>query len=167
MSLSELRSLEGKATPFDSLKVICYDHGGGRVYVPGNADDSTGRQLVADFYDEDNREAWLALRNAAPLLLDCAEWVQDRMEHDDDCDYSGLKVRVKPEYTSEKDSNGHSMPSEAVRVVRGSAPTLTHGKGDAVVTNERIWWYGLKPEWLERLPCTCGLDSLRERLKEV
>lgn len=48
------------ATP-GNLEVVRYAHGGGRVHV--------GRTLVADFFHEGDREAWLLARNLFPELL--------------------------------------------------------------------------------------------------
>lgn len=58
-----LRILDGKATP-GPLILIKYEHGGGRLYK------EEPRQLIADFFDAENREVFVAARNALPGLLD-------------------------------------------------------------------------------------------------
>lgn len=68
--LAALAELEKKATPADKLMIDRYDHGGGRCFVPG--DDrlrGEGRKLVVDYYHEEDRELFHALRLAAPALL--------------------------------------------------------------------------------------------------
>lgn len=48
------RILEAHAT--GKLRVIRYEHGGGRVYIDG-----PGRELICDLYNEDTRELILTL----------------------------------------------------------------------------------------------------------
>lgn len=62
------------AAPKENLRLTRYDHGGGRLveYIPRpersfGADD---RNLVADFYDEANRECYFHAREDIPALLD-------------------------------------------------------------------------------------------------
>lgn len=64
--IERLRGLLEKATP-GPLILIRYDHGGGRLYQ------ETPRQLVADFFQEPDRELFYAMRNAFPALLAVAE----------------------------------------------------------------------------------------------
>lgn len=64
--IAALERLEDDATVMDEHVVILrYEHGGGRVYRDGLA----GRKLIADFYKEGDREAWIAARTALPRLL--------------------------------------------------------------------------------------------------
>jgi len=64
--LGELVVAEADIVPASHLTVVRYEHGGGRVFLDG---DAGKRVLVADFYRENEREAWIALRSAAPHLL--------------------------------------------------------------------------------------------------
>ena len=66
---AEIAALLKKATAPERHKVSRYDHGGGRVYIDGDGPKYEGRELIADFYDEAEREAWIALRNHAGSLL--------------------------------------------------------------------------------------------------
>ena len=67
LDLEALAALCEAATPIDEDTVICgYEHGGGRVYQETHGE---GRQLIADFYDRDNRECWIAARKALPALI--------------------------------------------------------------------------------------------------
>ena len=59
--IARLEALDKAATP--DLEIVRYPHGGGRVFG------TDGRTLVADFYNEADREYWLALRNELPRLL--------------------------------------------------------------------------------------------------
>ena len=68
MNLHELKRLLMEATPLPH-KVNRYDHGGGRVFVDAGED----RNLIADFYEEADRELFIALRNAAPELIAACE----------------------------------------------------------------------------------------------
>jgi len=75
--LAEIEALEQAATAAETLTVFRYEHGGGRVCVI----EGDNRQLVADLYDEPNREMWVALRNAAPALLALARESLERREN--------------------------------------------------------------------------------------
>ena len=57
------------ATTQGALTLIRYEHGGGRLYLPG---ESGERELVADFYHEGDREAFMAVSAAMPWLLSVA-----------------------------------------------------------------------------------------------
>lgn len=65
IDLDELERLEKAATPAGELHVLRYDHGGGRAF----AESADARTLVADFFDVENRELFLAARNALPALI--------------------------------------------------------------------------------------------------
>lgn len=60
-SVETARRLLKEATP-EPLVFMRYDHGGARLYKDR---DDVGRDLIADFYDEGNRELYYA----APRLL--------------------------------------------------------------------------------------------------
>jgi hypothetical protein len=64
--LPALREAVAKMTA--GAELVRYEHGGGRLAVFGPTD--AERVLVADFYQEGDREGFVALRNAAPALLD-------------------------------------------------------------------------------------------------
>lgn len=74
--MSTLRELAAKAAP-GPFKLWRYSHGGGRLSVLKGRDEGSP-VLVADFYNEDDREYITALLDAAPLyfaLEDAArEW---------------------------------------------------------------------------------------------
>ena len=65
-----LRDLMKGATPVP-LTLIRYEHGGGRLYR------EEPRTLVADFFDEGDRELFAAMRNALPALLTIADTMRD------------------------------------------------------------------------------------------
>src|SRR5688500_12350284 len=76
--LSEGLAKAERATPLDDKhKLIRYDHGGGRLY----REDGKDRDLLADFYDEDNRELyyWLAT-HALTLLRELARIREERLK---------------------------------------------------------------------------------------
>lgn len=64
--LAALEALEKAATPANEIEVTRYGHGGGRAF---SRVDGEARNLVADFYNESDREAWIAARNALPSML--------------------------------------------------------------------------------------------------
>lgn len=57
--ISEIAEREKKATNSPHLSV--YEHGGGRMF--------SGNDLIADFYDEENREFYYHSRGDIPFLL--------------------------------------------------------------------------------------------------
>lgn len=59
-----------KATP-EPLTLTRYEHGGGRLYK------EEPRTLVADFYDEPDRELFYAMRAKLPALLAVVEAASD------------------------------------------------------------------------------------------
>lgn len=63
-TLRELVAAGEKATPTRDATLMRYDHGGGRFYREVGRD----RLLIADFYDEANREFYFAAANARPAL---------------------------------------------------------------------------------------------------
>lgn len=65
-TIENLKALMAKATPLP-LAVNRYYHGGGRLYR------EEPRKLVADFYDEADRELFISMRNALPDLLAAIE----------------------------------------------------------------------------------------------
>jgi hypothetical protein len=67
--IEALEALLAKATPLENATLTRYEHGGGRLFVEGVPPKYEGRDLIADFYDEGNREAYYALMRAAPALL--------------------------------------------------------------------------------------------------
>ena len=77
MSAEKLRALLAEATP-GPYAVSRYRHGGGRV-----SDEATGRVLIADLYNEADRELWIAAVNALPALLDVLDAARDthRIRH--------------------------------------------------------------------------------------
>jgi len=68
--LQQLLSVAERARSEKSLALIRYDHGGGRLMI----EDGNNRQLIADFYDEANREHYAAFDPAT-----CAELVRRLM----------------------------------------------------------------------------------------
>lgn len=74
-TIAELDRLERAATPAGELALCRYGHGGGRLASPPGWQTEMGdRELVADFYQEAERELFFALRNACrPLLNRLAE----------------------------------------------------------------------------------------------
>ncbi len=71
--ITQLRDLLSKATPLP-LGIKRYNGGGGRLFSP----DRHG--LVADFYEESDRELFLAMRNALHALLDVVEAAKHERE---------------------------------------------------------------------------------------
>lgn len=70
--IPHLRKLHAAATQ-GPLTLTRYEHGGGRFY----REDS--RTLVADFYNERDRECIVAEHNAMPALLDELEAARKRV----------------------------------------------------------------------------------------
>ncbi len=60
--LAEIERLEKAATPYQ--EIIRFDHGGGRIFV-----EDEPRQLIADFYNEGDREFYVAACTAIPALI--------------------------------------------------------------------------------------------------
>ena len=54
--LKNLESITAKAVAERSLTLTRYEHGGGRLVI----EDGNDRKLIADFYDEANREHYAA-----------------------------------------------------------------------------------------------------------
>lgn len=90
--LAALRALCEKATPGPEL--TRYPHGGGRLAEHSGAD---GPNLIADFYDESNREFYFAARTALPRLLDEVE---------------GLEADVSSECQGPRDSDERRLSRE-------------------------------------------------------
>lgn len=65
LNLEAIKARCEKAT--GDLTLATYAHGGGRLYVIGGP--QSQRQLVADFYDEDNREFYYHARTDLPALV--------------------------------------------------------------------------------------------------
>lgn len=66
--LDRLEALHKAATPISLENIMRYDHGGARIL-----DLSLGqRVLIADFYEEPDRECWIAARLALPALIAAA-----------------------------------------------------------------------------------------------
>jgi hypothetical protein len=62
-----LREIEARCEAATSgAELVRYDHGGGRLYKKRG---SPNRELVADFYDEANREFYFSARTDIPYLL--------------------------------------------------------------------------------------------------
>jgi hypothetical protein len=64
MNLTNLDRLSAAATKFIDLEIDRYKHGGGRIYT----ENLGGRTLVADLYDEANREHYMAFRELEPKI---------------------------------------------------------------------------------------------------
>lgn len=60
----KLKQAAQKATQ-EAITLIAYEHGGGRFYVKRGGD----RDLIADFYDEANREFFARANPSAVLSL--------------------------------------------------------------------------------------------------
>ena len=60
--LQEIIELEKKATPIVEEDHHKFDHGGSRLFKDGKSGE---RQLIADFYDADNRDYFMICRNNA------------------------------------------------------------------------------------------------------
>jgi len=63
-----LEKLANAATPADRMAYWRYEHGLGRITVP-DENRATRRDLIADFYDEANREFYYAARAGVPALI--------------------------------------------------------------------------------------------------
>ena len=77
-SLSDLARVAAAATPLQFTDIIRYEHGGGRFIrvTPPNPQAERGDQdLVADFYDEANREFYATFNSRMVLALIEAAWV--------------------------------------------------------------------------------------------
>jgi len=62
--IEALLALREKATPTHDATLMRYDHGGGRFYREVGRD----RSLIADFYNEGDREYYFAAANATEAL---------------------------------------------------------------------------------------------------
>lgn len=62
--VAEIEAREKGATP-QPLNLTRYDHGGGRLVQ----NEGNNLQLIADFYDEANREFYVAARDDVPRLI--------------------------------------------------------------------------------------------------
>lgn len=67
--IAEGRRLLEKMTPLANARMVRYDHGGGRLATF----DAEKRELIADFYNEGDREFYYWFANNAAALLDAAE----------------------------------------------------------------------------------------------
>lgn len=76
MDLEKLKALCEDATP-GPFKVARYDHGGARVYTE---DMNQNRELVADFFNEADRECWIAARTAVPELIARIEELEQKIQ---------------------------------------------------------------------------------------
>lgn len=86
--LSDLEAKARAATP-GPLSVNRYDHGGGRLFI------REPLQLIADLYDEGNREYYAAFSPSIALkLLKIARAAQ---ELHDQCRHTGLAVTAPTE----------------------------------------------------------------------
>jgi hypothetical protein len=68
ISEEELKAIEARsdaATSHDRITYVCYEHGGGRAYVDGEAG---ARHLVMDSYEQADREFDFATRTDVPKL---------------------------------------------------------------------------------------------------
>jgi hypothetical protein len=66
MTTDDMLAIARAATPMDShTEIIRYEHGGGRV-----ARFESERRLIADFYNEADRECWIAARDKFERLLE-------------------------------------------------------------------------------------------------
>lgn len=113
--LTEIRERCEKATQWP-LKFVRYDHGGARLMqvtpIIGIGSSSEERQLIADFYDEANREFYYAAREDVPWLLDQlqaallraeqAEQARDRLkpyvQHIANCPQRSMAAWVRETY---------------------------------------------------------------------
>lgn len=76
LPIEKIRELLEKANRSPSRTLIRYDHGGGRLYIPGDGDER--RDLIADFYDEANREFYYrAPENIEALLAEVQRLQQE------------------------------------------------------------------------------------------
>jgi hypothetical protein len=69
MTDDELKAIEARAnaaTSHDRITYVCYEHGGGRAYVDGEAG---ARHLVMDSYEQADREFDFATRTDIPALV--------------------------------------------------------------------------------------------------
>jgi hypothetical protein len=85
--LEELKALLNAATPLP-LKVNKYDHGGGRLFH------DEPRKLVADFYDQPDRDLFLAMRDQISDLIAVAEAAQC-IRHWHDLEPDGMVVSAE------------------------------------------------------------------------
>ena len=67
LNLEAIKARCEKATESSDLTLTQYAHGGGRLFVIGGP--NSERKLVADFYDEDNREFYYHARTDLPALV--------------------------------------------------------------------------------------------------
>jgi hypothetical protein len=63
--IAGMKAAAEKAITPQSLMLIRYDHGGGRLFI----EDGDNRDLIADFYDEANREYYARVDPASVLAL--------------------------------------------------------------------------------------------------
>lgn len=86
--------IESKATPVKKHTVIRYEHGGGRVCV-----ESENRKLVADFFNEPDREGFIHSRNtyrsrieALKIAVEAIEYtIQDHRELKADAENADMR----------------------------------------------------------------------------
>lgn len=70
--LTEMEAQAQAATPAEQLALNRYDHGGGRLASPADwmsNNPSASRDLVADFYNEADREFYFVSRTNVPRLI--------------------------------------------------------------------------------------------------
>lgn len=108
--------LAAKATP--NPRLVRYDHGGGRLLLEANG----LRDLVADFYDEGNREFYTSARHNWPLhaarLVELQGAANDLLTS-----FENYTSENKPE--SEWDEYDHMMLPKWKRLREALAPKVT------------------------------------------
>lgn len=67
LDLGPIKERAERATKADDLTLTRYDHGGGRMFVVGGPD--AERRLVADFFDEPDREFYANSPKDIPALV--------------------------------------------------------------------------------------------------
>lgn len=81
LNLEAIKARCEKATESSDLTLTQYAHGGGRLFVIGGP--NSERKLVADFYDEDNREFYYHARTDLPALVAEVERLRKVVEETD------------------------------------------------------------------------------------
>jgi len=84
---AEIKARCDAATP--GAKLMRYDHGGGRLML----DDGNNRQLIADFYDEANREFFCYAREDVLYLLAEISGVRAELSQRDLCRHRMTVIR--------------------------------------------------------------------------
>lgn len=116
MDIKRLKKLLLEATPLPH-KIMRYEHGGGRVWV---GEESGKRNLIADFYEEADRECFIAARENLCQLIESNEKISRALEEIENRADEGVTRMVQ--FKLEK-----SVSSELFKHIREKARQAREG----------------------------------------